>query len=70
MASQTGQAVITIHILSNISRSKDSQVRRFFQLIEKIFFIKKCAENEAGRLVTDLFFFKKECFIKGKNRRS
>ena len=34
MASQTGQQIITIHILSNISRSKGSQAMKFDQLIK------------------------------------
>ena len=34
MASQTGQQNITIHILSNISRSKGNQTMKFGQLIE------------------------------------
>ena len=34
MTSQTGQQIITIHILSNISRSKDNQAMKFDQLIE------------------------------------
>ena len=34
MASQTGQQIIKIHILSNISRSKDNQAVKFDQLIE------------------------------------
>ena len=34
MTSQTGQKIIKIHILSNISRSKDNQAVKFDQLIE------------------------------------
>ena len=34
MTSQTGQQIIAIHILPNISRSKDSQVIKFGQLIK------------------------------------
>ena len=34
MTSQTGQQVIAIHILFNISRSKDNQTMKFGQLIE------------------------------------
>ena len=44
MASQTGQQIITIHILSNIPRSKGSQAMKFGQLInlflQNIFFQK------------------------------
>ena len=32
--SQTGQQIITLHILPNISRSKDDQIMKFGQLIE------------------------------------
>ena len=34
MTSQTGQKVITVHILPNISRSKANQAMKFGQLIE------------------------------------
>ena len=34
MTSQAGQQIITIHIFPNISRSKDSQTKKFGQLIE------------------------------------
>ena len=34
MASQTRQQIITIHILHDISRSKDNQTMKFGQLIE------------------------------------
>ena len=34
MTSQTGQQIIAIHILRNISRSKDNQEMKFGQLIE------------------------------------
>ena len=61
MTSQTGRQVISIHILSNISRGKDNQAIKFGQLIEynvgKIFF-KNHAEDEARKLVPDLFTFK------------
>ena len=51
--------------LPNISRSKDNHTLKFGQVKEynKIFFFKNHAENEAGRLVPDLFlFFKKALF--------
>ena len=35
MASQTGQQIITIHILSNFSESKDNQTVKCGQLIER-----------------------------------
>ena len=34
VTSQTGQQIIAIHILRNISRSKDNQEMKFGQLIE------------------------------------
>ena len=34
ITSQTGQQIITIYILPNISRSKDNQVMKFGQLIK------------------------------------
>ena len=66
MTSQPGEQTITIHILSNISRSKDNQTMKLGQVIEynkRIFFFKDQAENEAGRPVPDLFlFFKKALY--------
>ena len=61
MASQSGQQTIAIHILPNISRSKDNQTMKFGQLPEyitgeKIFF-KSHKENETGRVVPKLFLF-------------
>ena len=51
----------TIHILPNISQSKGNQTMKFGQLIEynRIFF-KAYAENEAGKLVPEVFLFFKE----------
>ena len=57
-ASQPGKQIIEIHILPNISKSKGKQTMKFGQLTEynKInFFLQSHAENEAGRLVLDLF---------------
>ena len=34
MTSQTGKQIIAIHILPNISRSKDNQAMKFGQLIK------------------------------------
>ena len=64
MTSQPGLQTIAIHILPNISQSKGKQIMIFGQLIEcnksNIFLQTYYAENEAGRLVQDLFlFFKK-----------
>ena len=59
MTSQPGLQTIALHILSNISPRKGNQTMKFGQLIEhnKIFFFKNYTENEAGRLVSDLFLF-------------
>ena len=59
MTSQAGLQTFAIHILPNISQSKDNQNIKFGQLIEynerNIFLrIKNYVENEAGRLVPDL----------------
>ena len=63
MTSQPGSQAIAIHILPDISQSKCNQTMKFGQLIEynkRNIFLKKLWENDAGRLVTDLFlFFKK-----------
>ena len=62
MISQPGLQTITIHILSNISRSKGNQMK-LGQLIEynkRNIFLQIYAENKARRLVPDLFLiFKK-----------
>ena len=59
MTSQPGLQTIAIHKLPNISQSKGNQIIEFGQLIgnREIFFFKIYVENEAGRLVPDLFFF-------------
>ena len=44
MTSQTGQQIIAIHTLPNISRSRDNQIIKFCQLIEynmRDIFVKK-----------------------------
>ena len=58
ITSQTGQQIITIQILPNISRSKDNKTMKFGQSI----FPQINAENKLGRLAPDLsLFFKKLC---------
>ena len=63
MTSQPGLQTIAIHVLPKISQSKGNQTMKFGQLIEynkRNIFFKNYAENEASRLVPDLFlFFKK-----------
>ena len=54
---------ITIHILPNISLSKGKQAMKVDMLTEyneRNIFLKYHAENEAVRLVSDLFFFFKK----------
>ena len=59
-----------MHILVNISRSKGNQTMIFCQLVDhsKIndFLQKNHAENEAGRLVSNLFFFFKKALYEVK----
>ena len=56
MKSQPGLQTIAIHILPNISQSKGYQNMKF-GITREIFFFKNYAENEARRLVPDLFLF-------------
>ena len=46
-----------MHILPNILQSKDNQTMKFGQLVD---YNNKNVENEAGRLVPDLFIFLNE----------
>ena len=51
MISQTGQQIITIHILHNISRSKGNRTIKFGQLIEykmRNIFLEKSYTNCGG----------------------
>ena len=61
MTSQTSSQTITVHILRNISQSRDNQTMKFGELIQnitrEIFFFENLAENEAKRLTPKLFFF-------------
>ena len=60
MTSQPDLQTIPIRILPNISPSKGNQTMKLGQLIEynkRNIFLKNYAENEAGRLVPDLFLF-------------
>ena len=61
MTSHSGQQAITVHILSNISRSKGKLTMKFGQLIEynkRNIFLQNYTENEPGRLVPNPFFSK------------
>ena len=56
MTSQTGQQIIAIHILPNISKSKDNQTMTFGQLIEynKInIFLENDKQSVAEKLVPE-----------------
>ena len=69
MTSQPGERTITIHILPNISRIKGKQAMKFGQLVEynkKNVLLQNHAENEAGRLVPDLFLLFKKALYKVK----
>ena len=58
---------MTIHILSNISKSKGNQTMKLGQLIEysvRNIFFKNHAENEAERLVPDLILFFKKFYLR------
>ena len=63
---------ITIHILSNISRSKGNQTMKFDQLIEyknRNIFFKNHAQNEAASIVSNLFLFFKKALYEVKVSR-
>ena len=66
MTSQPGLQTIVICILPHISQSNESNgdqtmnLVNYWSITEEIFFFKNYAENEAGRLVPDLFLFIKE----------
>ena len=59
MTSQTGQQIIAINILPNISRSKGNKTMKFGQSIEynirNFSFLKKHIQNVAEKIVTDPF---------------
>ena len=59
MTFMTGQQVITIHMLSKITKSKGNQAMKFGQLIEGkmicIYFLKTHTKSVVEKLVTDSF---------------
>ena len=60
MTSQPGLEAIAKHILPNISQSKGNQtmkISRLKHITGEIFFFKNYVENEARRLVPNLFLF-------------
>ena len=67
MTSQPGQQIITVHKLSNISRSRVNQTMKFGQLIEynmRYFFLEKSYKN-CGRP-----FYKKSKLNKSVDQQS
>ena len=59
MTSQTGQQMIRIHILFNISRSKDSQTMKFAQIKEyntRKIFLKKSYRKWGGEASLTISF--------------
>ena len=57
VTSQHGLQIIAIHIFPNISQSKGNQAMKFINTTREILFSKNYAENEAKKLVPDLFLF-------------
>ena len=58
MTSRTGQQIITIYILPNISVGKGNQAMKFGQLIEykmRNFSLKNYMQNVVEKLAPDLF---------------
>ena len=62
----TGKQIITIHILTIISRCKSNQTVKFLQLtgnnMRNTFFFKNYPENEARSLVPEFFSFFRKAF--------
>ena len=61
MTSQTGQQIITIHILSNISRSKGNQTMKLGQLIKckmRNIFLEKSYTKSGGEASPRPFYKK------------
>ena len=70
MTSQTGQQIIVILKLPNISRNKDNQAMKFGQIIKRQKYLSsKIRQNEAGRLVPDLFLLFKKALYEEKASR-
>ena len=63
MTSHTGEQTITMHILPNISQSKDNQTMKFVKLVEyntrKAFLQKSCREWGSEISSRPILFFKK-----------
>ena len=58
MTTQTGKQTIAMHILANISRSKDNRSMKFVQLIEcnmGSIFLKNYTQNVVEKIFPDIF---------------
>ena len=55
MKSQSGKQTSVIHILPNISRSKDKQTLKFKRIQTEIFFLKNHTQNMVEKLYQTLF---------------
>ena len=69
ITSRTRQRIIPVHILLNISRNKDDHTIKIDQLIKynmRNIFLQTSAQNEARRLVPDLFWFFKKALDKNR----
>ena len=68
MTPQTGQQIITIHILPNILRSKGNQAMKFGLLIKysmrNIFFKKSCRKRGRDTNSRPLFAFLKKLYVR------
>ena len=69
MTSQTGQQIITVHILPKVSKSKGNQAMKFGHVIKydvrNIFLQKLCRKGDREPSSRPLFF-KKKASYKGK----
>ena len=64
MTSQTGQQTIEIHILFNITQSKDNKTMKFGQYNKGNIFLQKSCRYEAGKLVPHPFLFFKKLYMR------
>ena len=68
MTSQTGEKTITVHILPNISRTKDNQTMTFGQLTgcneRNIFLQKSCRKSDRATSSRFFLLFEKDLYEK------
>ena len=60
MTTQPGKQTVAIHTLPNISGSKSNQAMKLGQLVDynkRNIYFKNYADNEAEKLIPDLFLF-------------